>query len=746
MTDTPQGQTRSQGQGQSQGPNRGTDRRTFLKQAGTAAAGLMIGVHLPSVGRAGSGAAQVIQGESATAGAAPNAFVRIAADDTVTVLSKHIEFGQGPYTGLTTLVAEELDAAWSQMRAAAAPSNPELYKNLDFGLQGTGGSTAIKNSYTQMRRAGAAAREMLVAAAAQAWGVPAGEIAVREGRIRHEASGREAGFGAFAEAAARQPVPEEPALKAQSDFRLIGTDVPKVDSRIKATGEATFTMDLQPEGTVTVLVAHPPRFGGKVKSFDASKAREIKGVLDVKQTPYGVAVYATGFWPAKKGRDELSIDWDDSDAETRSSEEIVADHSKRAQTRGKPAADRGKIDQGLQAGAKVLEAEFTFPYLAHAPMEPLDALVTITDDGAQVRLGSQLQTVDHQVVAKTLGLEMQQVRIDTLLAGGSFGRRAQPNGELAGEAAAVAKAWGEKNRPIKLVWSREDDITGGRYRPIYVHRLKAALDADGQLHAWDQTICGQSIVAGSPFSGMIQDGIDPTSVEGARNLPYAIPNFHVSLHSPDVGVPPLWWRSVGHTHTAYATEVFLDELLVEAGRDQVEGRLAMLSDQPRHAGVLKAVAEMADWDGGAPEGRARGVAVHKSFDSYVAQIAEASVGDDGLPKVHRVWCAVDCGVAVNPNVVRAQMEGGIGYGLGAILYDEVVLEDGKPQQTNFHNYRSLRIDEMPEVEVQVLESDADPTGVGEPGTPPIGPAVAIAFHRLTGQRVRRLPFTRSVGA
>lgn len=722
----------------------GTSRRTFLKQAGTAAAGLVIAVHLPGAARAASGAANVIQGDGATAGAAPNAFLRIAPDGTVTVLSKHIEFGQGPYTGLTTLVAEELDADWAQMRATAAPSDPETYKNLDFGIQGTGGSTAIKNSYTQMRRAGAAAREMLVAAAAEAWGVPAGEITVRQGRIAHAASGREAGFGDFAEVAAKRDVPAEPKLKDPSEFRLIGTDVPKLDSRIKATGEARFTMDLQPEGTVTVLVAHPPRFGARVASFDDAEARKIEGVLDVKQVDYGVAVYAKGFWPAKKGRDALEIAWDDSAAEKRSSEEIMADHRERAQTRGKPAADRGEIDDGLSNAARVIESEFTFPYLAHAPMEPLDALVTLRADGAEAWFGSQLQTVDHQVIAKTLGLAMEKVQIHTMLAGGSFGRRGQPNGELAGEAAAVAKAWGETDRPIKLVHSREDDITGGRYRPIYVHKLKGGLDTDGNIVAWDQTIAGQSIIAGSPFSGMMQDGIDPTSVEGARNLPYAIPNLHVSLHSPDVGVPPLWWRSVGHTHTGFATEVFLDELLVEAGRDQVEGRLALLADHPRHAGVLKAVARMADWQAGAPQGRARGVAVHKSFSTYVAQIAEVSVGDDGMPKVHKVWCAVDCGIAVNPNVVRAQMEGGIGYGLGAVLYDEIELKDGKPQQNNFDGYRSLRIDQMPEVAVEVVPSDADPTGAGEPGTPPIGPAVAIAYHRLTGTRVRRLPFAKSV--
>jgi isoquinoline 1-oxidoreductase beta subunit len=602
----------------------------------------------------------------------------------------------------------------------------------------------MANSYTQMRRAGATARAMLVAAAAQTWQVPAGAITVRAGRIRHDASGREAGFGAFAERAAQQTPPEDPRLKDPADFRLIGTDVPRVDSRIKSTGEARFTMDRQPDGTVVAVVAHPPRFGGKLAGFDADEARQVNGVLAIKAVPQGVAVYARNTWAAMKARDKLAIQWDDSRAETRSSEEIIADHRERAQQRGKAAADRGDVDTALDAGERTFEAEYVFPYLAHAPMEPLDAVVELRDGAAEVWMGSQLQTVDHKVIAQTLGLSQDQVTLNTLMAGGSFGRRAQANGEFAGEAAAVAKAYGETGTPVKLVWTRADDITGGRYRPIYVHRLKGALDAEGNISGWDQTICGQSIMAGTAFSGMIEDGIDPTSVEGARNLPYRIPNFHVSLHSPDVGVPPLWWRSVGHTHTAYACETFLDELLYAAGRDQVEGRLALLGDDPRRAGVLKAVADMADWGKAPPEGRARGVALQKSFDSYVAEIAEVSVGEDGMPRVHKVWCAVDCGRAVNPNIVRAQMEGGIGYGLGAVLFDEITLDKGRVVQENFDTYRALRIDEMPEVAVRIVDSDAEPTGVGEPGVPPVMPATAIAYHRLTGTRVRRLPFARAI--
>lgn len=714
-------------------------RRDFLRHSAMAGAGLVIGVHLPRVSRAQSGAASVIQGDGEGV-FAPNAFIRIAPDDTVTVLSKHIEFGQGPYTGLATLVAEELDADWSQMRAESAPARVDLYKNLAFGMQGTGGSTAMANSYEQMRRAGAAARAMLVAAAAAEWGVPADGITVEQGVVIHEASGRTVRFGELAGRAAATSVPENVTLKSPEAFRLIGKRLPKLDSRIKSTGEAVFTFDVTRPGMLTVLVAHPSRFGARVKSVDDTAARQIKGIVDVKTIPAGVAVYGRSFWAAKKGRDVLEIEWDESGTESRSSSDIVAAYRKLAQSPGTPAASRGDVESGLAGAAATLEAEYEFPYLAHAPMEPLDCVIELNEGRCEAWLGSQLQTVDQQTIGDVLGMQPDQVTINTMLAGGSFGRRAQPDSGFAREAAEALKALGPNAPPIKLVWTREDDIRGGRYRPIYVHRLRGGLDDRGEIVAWEQVIVGQSIVAGSPFAGMIQEGIDPTSVEGARDLPYSVPNLSVSLHSPEVGVPVLWWRSVGHTHTGFATEAFLDELLARAGRDPVEGRLALLKEHPRHAGVLRAVAKLADWGAPLPDGRARGVAVHKSFNSYVAEIAEVSRDDNGYPRVHKVWCAVDCGVAVNPNVITAQMEGGIGYGLGAALFDEITLEDGRVVQSNFHNYRSLGIDEMPEIEVTIVRSAESPTGVGEPGVPPIAPAVANAWAALTGERVRRLPF------
>ncbi len=726
------------------------DRRDFLK---TAATGLVVGAYLPAfvrgarasatgpAGIAGTGDAGT---PGTTGGAAPrafepNAFVRIAPDDTVTVIVKHIEFGQGPYTGLSTLVAEELDADWSQMRAESAPADVSKYANTLFGIQGTGGSTAIANSYEQMRRAGATARAMLVAAAAGEWGVPASEITVEAGVLRHAGSGREARFGELAEAASYLPVPEQVRLKDPSEFRLIGTEVPKLDTEAKTTGAATFTMDIHRDGMQTVAVAHPPRFGSTVASVNDAAARRVPGVLDVRTIPQGVAVYARDTWSAFKGREALDIAWDDSAAETRSSRELFELYRSTTESPGTTAESRGDAARALERASGVLEAVYEFPYLAHAPMEPLDAVAVRTGEGAEVWMGSQIQTVDQGAFAQILGLAPEQVRIHTQFAGGSFGRRAQPQADLAQEA-AQALAQVPAGTPVKLVWSRDDDIRGGRYRPLIVHRVRGAVSARG-IAGWEHTIATQSILAGSPFEAMIQNGVDPSSVEGAADMPYAIPDFSVSLHTMDVGVPVLWWRSVGHTHTAYVVETFLDELLQGAGRDPVEGRLALLRNAPREAGVLRAVGEMADWGSRPPAGRARGVAVHKSFESYVAEIAEVSRGDDGLPRVHHVWCAVDCGVPVNPNVIAAQMEGGIGYGLGAVLYNEITLEEGGTvAERNFDRYRSIRIDAMPAVDVRVLPSAEPPTGVGEPGVPPIGPAVANAWRALTGESVRRLPF------
>ena len=713
-------------------------RRSILK----ASAGLIVGAYIARGGKA------FAQAPAAPAyNIAPNTFVIIKPDNTVTVLCKGIEFGQGQWTGMATLVAEELDADWSQMRAAHAPSNPVLYKNLAFGLQGTGGSSAVANSYVQMRQVGAAARQVLVAAAADTWKVPAGEITVDKGVMKHM-SGKQGQFGEFADKAMQMPAPTDPKLKDPSTFKLIGSKgiVKRLDSADKTDGKAQYTLDINEPDMLTVLVARSPKFGGTVKSFDATAAKAITGVIDVKQVPTGVAVYAKGFWPAKTARDLLKITWDDSKAETRGTAQILSEFRALSKTAGKMVKNEGDFDASMAKGGLVVEAEFVFPYLAHAAMEPLNGFIKWDGDTAYARYGSQFTTPDHVMIAKTLGIPMEKVKLDVILAGGSFGRRAQQSNHVAIELAEVAKAIGP-GKPIKLVWTREDDMRGGYYRPYSVHRMRGTV-RDGKIEAWSDTIVGQSIMKGTPLEAMtFKNGLDSTAYEGSNEIPYEVANFKCDMHQVELGVPVLWWRSVGHTHTGYAVEAFVDELLEAAGKDPIDGRLELMSKKPRHAGVLKAVAELADWKNyKVPDGRARGVAVVESFNTFVAQVVELSMTDEG-PKVHKVWCAVDCGVAVNPDIIRAQMEGGIGFGLGHILYAEQTLgEGGAPVAGNFDTYRSLRINEMPEIEVVIVASTEKPSGVGEPGVPPLGPAVANAMAKLGLVRPRQLPIVPGASA
>ena len=710
-------------------------RRQFLVSGAVAGMGLVIGLRLDRAAAQGGTAAPGVL--------APNAFVRIAPDNTVTIIAKHIELGQGAHTGLATLLAEELDADWSQIRIEAAPTDVARYNNLAWGpMQGTGGSTSIANSWEQLRRAGATARAMLIAAAAQQWKVPAGEITVDRGVVAHPTTGRRATFGELASAAARQTPPAQVALKDPKDFKLIGRHAPRVDSRAKTTGSAEYTYDVRLPDMLTAVIARPPRFGATVKSFDASAARRVPGVTDVVPVPSGVAVVARGAWAAIKGRNALRIDWDEAGAETRGSAELYAAYRMLATQPGARARRQGDPEAALAGAARVLEAVYEFPYLAHTPMEPLDCVVRLGADGCEVWLASQTPTIEQEAVAAVFGLPPDKVRVHTLLAGGSFGRRSTARAEVAVEAASVAKALGGA-RTIKLIWTREDDIQGGSYRPLYVHRLRAGLDAGGRIVGWEHRIVGQSLVTGTPLAAFrMRDGIDLTSVEGAANLPYAIPNINVELHTTTVSIPVLWWRSVGSTHTAYSTETFLDELARAAGRDPVDARRALLQGHPRHLGVLELAARQAGWGQPLPPGRARGVALHECFGTVVAQVAEVSRDGDGLPRVERVVCAVDCGIAVNPDVVRAQMEGSIGFGLGSALWSEITVVDGRAQQSNFHDFRILRIDEMPRVEVHIVPSAAPPTGVGEPGVPPIAPAVANAWLALSGRPVHRLPFSR----
>ncbi|HEU0221122.1 MAG TPA: xanthine dehydrogenase family protein molybdopterin-binding subunit [Paracoccaceae bacterium] len=708
-----------------------TSRRGFLMAMGGAGAGLILGSAMPM----GRGA------RAATAGAF-NPFVRVAPDGTVTVIVKHLDMGQGIATGLATLVAEEMDVAVEQVTTEFAPANDADYKNLFFGMQGTGGSTGIANSWEQYRAAGAAARAMLVEAAAAAWGVPAAEIQVANGRLRHP-SGKEDGFGAFADAAAALTPPEKPRLKAPEEWVYIGKEFRRVDALDKSTGAIqAFALDLHLDDMLTVVVARPPKWGSTVAAVDDAAARAVKGVADVISGPFGVAVIAEKTWPAIKARDLLDITWDEAQAETRGTAEIEAEYRALLGQPGAVAREDGNADEALSGAAQVVEAEYVFPFLAHAPMEPLDTTILYDGQSATVWTGSQMQTVDQAVAAGVLGLAQDKVQVVTRWAGGSFGRRATANSHYVAEAALIAKAWG-KAQPLKVVWTREDDLKGGYYRPFYLHSVRAGLDAEGRVIAWKHRVVGQSIIAGTPFEPFImKHGIDETSVEGLTDATYALGAVRVELHSPRLGVPVLWWRSVGHTHTAYAMETMIDQLAKAAGKDPVAFRLELLEGDARKTGVLKLAAEKAGWDKPPAPGRFRGVAVQKSFNSYVAEVAEISYAD-GNVKVEKVVCAVDCGVAVNPDNIRAQMEGGIGFGLGAVLRNQITLTAGAVDQANFDSYEPIRMSDMPEVEVHVVASAEPPTGVGEPGVPPVGPAVANAIFAATGRHPRRLPFTNA---
>ena len=724
-----------------------TTRRKFLRDAGSVTAlALTVGFEW-----SGSTRRALAAGAAAASGGAPfapNAFLRVGSDNSVTVIAKHLEMGQGSYTGIATIVAEELDADWNLVRVESAPADAKRYANLAFGtMQGTGGSSAMANSWAQLREAGGKARAMLLAAAAKQWRVPVAELTVDKGVVYHAASKRQASFGALVATAASLPVPDSVTLKDPKDFKLIGRHAPRVDAAAKSDGTAQFTLDVALPGMLVALLKRPPWFGGTVKSFDGTAASAVPGVLKVVQVPAGVAVVAKSFWAAKQGRDALTVEWDDAKAEKRSSADLLEEYRRLADQPGLSARADGDAAKAIRDAARKLSASYEFPYLAHAPMEPLDAVVKLGANSCEIWAGDQFQTVDQANAARTAGLDPQQVSIHTLYAGGSFGRRANPGSDYIVEAVSIAKAFGADGTPIKLQWTREDDIHGGLYRPMYVHKLEAGLSADGQLTGWRHVIVGQSIMANTLFAGMIKSGIDPTSVEGAANLPYAIPNVAVELSTTSVGVPVLWWRVVGSSHTAFAVEAFIDEVARAAGQDGFTFRRNLLDHHPRMKAVLELAAEKAGWSNGPlPKGKGRGIAVAEAFKTLVAQVAEVSVDKDGQIKVDRVVCAVDCGTPINPDIIAAQMEGGIGFGLGAVMHGAITLKDGRVEQDNFNSYRVLRMNEMPRVEVHIVPSGEPPTGVGEPGVAPIGPAVANAIFAATGKRIYVLPFSKLMSA
>ncbi|ELO1779118.1 xanthine dehydrogenase family protein molybdopterin-binding subunit [Vibrio fluvialis] len=709
-------------------------RRKFLKLMGGVGAGLTLGFSLPV-----SNLAQAADMTSSATPFEPNAFVRIGTDNKVTVMIKHIEMGQGTYTGLTTLVAEELDADWAQMVAEGAPADASRYNNTFWGpMQGTGGSTAIANSYIQMRTAGAAAKAMLVAAAAQRWNVDANQIQVRAGIVSH--GNKKATFGELALDAAKQPVPDEASvkLKTPEQFVFIGKQKVSRKDTGKNNGTAIFTQDIKLPGMLTAMVLHAPKFGAKVKTVDATQAKASPGVVDVVTIPTGVAVLAKDYWSAKKGRDLLSVTWDESQAFTKSSAQIMTEYKTLSQKEGLSARNEGDAVSALKQADSVIDNTYEFPFLSHSPMEPMNCVAQVSDQGCEIWNGEQFQTVDQMNIAQLLGLKPEQVTLHMLLAGGSFGRRANPHSDYLIETVEIARQ--KKGTPIKMVWSREDDTQVGYYRPAYVHRIQAGLDANGNISSWKQHIVGQSILTGTAFEAFaVKEGIDGTSVEGASNIPYAIPNLSIQLTTVKDGPTVQWWRSVGSTHTAFAVETMIDELAANAGKDPVEMRMQLLAKHPRWQGVLKLAAEKAGWGKTLPAGSGMGVAVHESFNTFVAQVAQVSV-KNGQISVDKVVCAVDCGVAVNPDVIAAQMEGGIGFGLSPTLMSAITLDEGgMVEQSNFHNYQVLRMNQMPDVEVHIVPSAEAPSGVGEPGVPPIAPAVANAVAAATGQRLHTLP-------
>lgn len=715
--------------------NNRTTRRSFLYASGAVGAGLLLGFYLPPTSRV----------EAATSPAnltlplpKPNAFIRILPDNTVTIIVHKAEMGQGVYTSLPMILVEELEADWEKIRIESAPVHPDYYHTVWKDYQGTGASTSISSTWDQLRLAGATAREMLIAAAAITWDVSPKSCVAEKSYILHPASDRRLSFGELAERAAQMPVPENVTLKKPSEFKLIGKPIKRLDTDDKVKAKAVFGIDVQVPGMLIALIARPPVFGSRLQHFDAEAAKAVAGVKHLVALPMGIAVVADSFWAAKKGRDALIIKWDEGPNAELSSEGLQSKYADLANSPGLVVRKTGEVTAALDAAAKKLQAVYETPYLAHAPMEPLNCVADVRSHSCDIWTGTQMQTTDQQAACAITGLKPEQVQIHTTLLGGSFGRRSNPHGDYVKEAVQLSKAIG---KPVKVIWTREDDIRGGYYRPMHYSKIAAGLDKNGNITAWSHRLIGESIGKGTPFEKvLIHEGIDHLSIEGADH-PYAIPNQLVDYQPVDNGVPVLWWRSVGHSFTAFVVESFLDELAATAGRDPLEFRLAMLGEQPRHRTTLELAAEKAGWGRKLPVGVHQGLALHKSFGSTIAQIAEVSVSADGQPHVHRVVCAVDCGIVVNPDTVRAQMESGIVYGLSAALYGEITFKDGRVQQSNFHDYPVLRMNEMPKVEVYIVQNTEKPSGVGEISTPPIAPAVCNAIFAATGKRIRRLPIS-----
>jgi isoquinoline 1-oxidoreductase subunit beta len=692
--------------------------------------------------------------DPATAALAPDAWVRLGTDGWLTVMVARSEMGQGVSTALPMLVAEEMDADWDRVHFEFAPANAAYY-NPAMGVQATGGSTAVWTAWLPLRQAGATARAMLLAAAAERLDVGAESLRTADGVVIHEASGRRLDYGELAEAAGQLAVPADVPLKAPSRFRLIGTDRRRLDTHAKITGRAVFGIDAGPEDALVAVVARSPVFGGRLERVDDTAARAVPGVRDVVRITSGVAVVADGYWAATQGREALTLTWDDGEHAGLDDASISRTMRELADGSGRSVRPDGDADAALAAASVIVGAEYELPYLAHACMEPMNCTADVRADGVTVWAPTQFQAGPRYMAgggtrgaaARIAGVSLDQVEVITTYLGGGFGRRAEVDFVI--DACETSKAVG---RPVRVIYSREDDLRHDFYRPASFHRLSAAMDASGQPTAWRHRIVSPSILRRfipgaipdflAHLGGPLKGGVDPAAVEGIADLPYAVGALEISYAEADLGVPVGYWRSVGHSSNAFVVESFIDELAYAAGADPVEFRRRLLAGHPRHLRVLEAVAQASGWGTSPPEGRARGVAVHDSFGSVVAQVAEVSV-EDGRPRVHRVTCAIDCGVVVNPDTVRAQMEGGIGFGLSAALGEQVAIDRGRVVPGNFDRYPILTMSQMPAVEVLLVPSGDAPGGVGEPGTPPIAPAVTNALFALTGRRIRSLPIRLS---
>ena len=702
------------------------DRREFLKKGAAGGAGLVIGLYLP-------GKYEALAGVPEKEPALMNAWVLIAADDTTTLVIDKSEMGQGINTALAMILADELDLDWKKINTVFAPAAP-VYFNPVFGLQGTGGSTSVRASWEPLAKAGAAAREMLVAAAAKKWNVEPSACSTEESMVVHKASGKKIGYGAVAEEAAKLPVPANPKRKDAKDYKYIGKPTKRVDSKDKVSGRAGFGIDVRRPAMLHAVVARCPVFGGKVKSFDGTKAKAVRGVKNVAPVSTGVAVVADNTWSALQGREALEIQWDEGENAKNSSEAIRKLYQSRLEQTGAIARTDGDAEKAMGGAARKVEAMYEVPFLAHATMEPMNCTADVRADGCDIYAPTQFQTFVQMTGAKLAGLKPEQVRVHTTYLGGGFGRRAEQ--DFIVEAVELSKTMGA---PVQVTWTREDDMQHDFYRPAVAVKLWAGLDGAGKPVAWKTRIVGPSIMSRF-FPGSVKNGLDDTATEGIATLKYDVPNFLVEYLLTEPGVPVGFWRSVGNSHNGYIAECFVDEMAKAAGKDPFEFRRGLLSKDSRQRGVLELAAEKAGWSKPLPEGRYRGIAVVESFGSHVAEVAEISIDRKSKSlRVHRVVAAVDCGRHVNPETIRAQVEGGIVYGLTAALKGEITIASGRVEQANFNDYDLVRINEAPQVEVHIVDSNDGPGGMGEPGTPPIAPAVCNAILAATGKPVRRLP-------